>query len=202
MGRILWTEFGIKNLNLSSGILTCVSACKFANDRAECLLSLQPVESQEIALKQVNVSILHNTIHSSPCMMRKCQDSAPSCWAHVSILKLHLHFKSSLRFLRSPGTYDILELWKAANADVTDLICSLSPSAQQTQSLRCSATWAAKDKALFFFFFFGQPSQSFLGLPGLAAGVQMCGNWVWNGLFEVELPLCSSVIAILPIFSL
>ncbi len=153
MGRILWTEFGIKNLNLSSGILTCVSACKFANDRAECLLSLQPVESQEIALKQVNVSILHNTIHSSPCMMRKCQDSAPSCWAHVSILKLHLHFKSSLRFLRSPGTYDILELWKAANADVTDLICSLSPSAQQTQSLRCSATWAAKDKALFFFFF-------------------------------------------------
>lgn len=123
--------------------------------------------------------------------MRNCQDSAPSCWAHVSILKLHFPFKSSLRFLFSPWIFDILELWKAANADVTDLICSLSPSAPQTQSLRCSATWAAKDKVLFFF---GQPSQSFLRLPGMAAGVQMCGNWVWNGLFEVELPLCSSVI--------
>lgn len=114
------------------------------------------------------------------------------------LFKLHLPFKSSLHLLYSRWIYDILELWKAVNADVTDLICSLSPSAQQTQSLRCSATWAAKDKAPFF----GQPCQSFLGLLELAAGVQMCGNWVWNGLFEVELLLCSSVIAILPIFSL
>lgn len=49
---------------------------------------------------------------------------------------------------------------KAANADVTDLIGFLSPKAQQIQD---------------FSFFFGR-HPTILGLPGPAAGVQMCGN--------------------------
>lgn len=160
-------------------------------------------ERRGIAFKTSSYSKQFHFAHSSSRVMRKM-----SVFSGVLLgfmfpsLKLHLPFKSS-----SPSSFSSLTgfmtFWryeKAANADVTDLICSRSPSAQQTQSLRCSATWAAKDKAPFFFF--GQPSQSFLGLPGLAARVQMCGNWVWNRLFEVELPPCSSVIAILPIFSL
>lgn len=84
----------------------------------------------------------------------------------------------------------------------------LSQSQRSTDSepyCRCSAAWAAKDKARFclgFFFVFLAHHPTFLGLSGLAAAVQMCGNWVWNGLFEVELLLCSSVTAILPIFPL
>lgn len=145
-------------------------------------------EKPGIALKQIK----YFTRHSCPRLI--LHDTSVSAVCNV----LHLPDKSGFRFLYSPRIYDILKLRKAANTRVTDLICCLSPSAQQTGSLRCSATPVAKDKALFFL----ANRPTFLGLPRLAAGVQMCGNWVWNGLFEVGLPLCSSVIAILPIFPL
>lgn len=73
----------------------------------------------------------------------------------------------------SVGICDILELRKAANGGVADLVCCLGPRAPQIQSLRCSAPPAAKDKALFSCFF-GQPSH----LSGIAkAGGRSADVW-------------------------
>lgn len=83
--------------------------------------------------------------------------------------------EANSHFRRSAGICDILEQRKAANGDAADLVCCLGPSAPQIQSLRCSAVPAAKDKALFLVFFLASHPTS-LGLPRLAAGVQMCGN--------------------------
>ena len=123
-------------------------------------------ERQGIAFKTSSYSKQFHFAHSSSCVMRKMSVLGGVLLGFMfPSLKLHLPFKSSLpsSFSSLTGFMTFWSYEKAANADVTDLICSRSPSAQQTQSLRCSATWAAKDKAPFLFFWPTIPE-----FPGIA----------------------------------